>query len=93
MIPHPSFGTSLVAGSWFVSHDLAVKIQLGLEELAIVRDQFRSLISTTSNATVGVVEAAAACAMPHSFYIEKILKLIAREWDGARIRFMAQGIG
>jgi hypothetical protein len=55
-----------------------------LEELAIVREQFRPLISITSDATVGVIETAAACAMLHSFYteIEKILKLIAREWDG-----------
>ena len=67
-----------------MSHDLAVKIQLGLEELAIVREQFKPLISTTSDAIVGVIETAAACAMLHSFYteIEKILKLIAREWDG-----------
>jgi hypothetical protein len=42
------------------------------------------LISITSDATVGVIETAAACAMLHSFYteIEKILKLIAHEWDG-----------
>jgi hypothetical protein len=67
-----------------VSHDLAVKIQLGLEELAILHEQFKPLISTTSDAIVGVIETAAACAMLHSFYteIEKILKLIAREWDG-----------
>ena len=63
-----------------MSPDLAVKIQLGLEELAIVREQFRPLISTTSDASVGVIQTAAACAMLHSFYteIEKILKLIAR---------------
>ena len=67
-----------------MSHDLAVKIQLRLEELAIVHDQLKLLISTTSDTTVGVLETAAACAMLHSFYteIEKILKLIAREWDG-----------
>lgn len=67
-----------------MSHDLAVKINLGLEELAIVREQFKSLIATTSNATVGVIETAAASAMLHSFYteIEKVLKIIAREWDG-----------
>jgi hypothetical protein len=67
-----------------VSHDLAVKIELGLDELAIVREQFKPLILTTSSAAVGVIETAAACAMLHSFYteIEKILKLIAREWDG-----------
>ena len=67
-----------------MSHDLAVKIQLGLDELAIVREQFKPLILTTSSAAVGVIRPAAACAMLHSFYteIEKILKLIAREWDG-----------
>ena len=67
-----------------MSNDLAIRIQLGLEELAIVRDQFEPLISTTSNATAGVIETAAACAMLHSFYteIEKIFKLIARDWDG-----------
>jgi hypothetical protein len=67
-----------------VSHDLAIKIQLGLEELAIVHERFKPLIATTSDATAGVIETAAACAMLHSFYteIEKILKLIARQWDG-----------
>ena len=67
-----------------MSHDLAVKNQLGLEELAMVREQFKTLVSTTAEATIGVIETAAACAMLHSFYteIEKILKLIAREWDG-----------
>jgi len=50
-----------------VSHDLAVKIQLDLEELAIVREQFRSLTSVTSEAKAGVIETAAACAMLHSF--------------------------
>jgi hypothetical protein len=57
---------------------------VGLEELAIVRQQFEPLISLSSDATVGVIETSAASAMLHSFYteIEKILKLIAREWDG-----------
>lgn len=67
-----------------MSHELAIKIRLHLEELAIVREQFQPLISMSSEATVGVIETAAACAMLHSFYteIEKILKLSAREWDG-----------
>ncbi len=67
-----------------MSHELAIKIQLGLEELAIVREQFQPLISISSDATASVIETAAACAMLHSFYteIEKILKLTAREWDG-----------
>ena len=42
------------------------------------------LTSLSPDASVGVIERAAACAMLHSFYteVEKILKLIAREWDG-----------
>jgi hypothetical protein len=67
-----------------VSRELATKIQLDLEELAIVHQQFQPLISMSSEATAGVIETSAACAMLHSFYteIEKILKLIARDWDG-----------
>ncbi len=67
-----------------MSHELVVKIQLGLEELSIVREQITPLISIKSDAIVGVIETAAACAMLHSFYteIEKIFKLIARDWDG-----------
>jgi hypothetical protein len=66
-----------------VSRDLAIKIRLNLEELAVVREHFRPLISKLPSADVGVIETAAACALLHSFYteIEKILKLIAREWD------------
>lgn len=66
-----------------MSRELATKIQLGLEELAIVHQQFEPLISMSSKATAGVIETSAACAMLHSFYteIEKILKLIARDWD------------
>src|SRR5712692_7175714 len=42
------------------------------------------LISKPTDSKVGDIETAAASAMLHSFYteIEKILKLIAREWDG-----------
>jgi ribonuclease HepT-like protein len=66
-----------------VSGELATKIRVGLEEFATVRQQFEPLISMSSDATVGVIETSAASAMLHSFYteIEKILKLIAREWD------------
>ena len=66
-----------------MSADLATKIQLGLEEFAIVRAQMSPLIAKPSEANVGDMETAAACAMLHSFYteIEKILRLIAREWD------------
>jgi hypothetical protein len=47
-------------------------------------EQLTPLISLPPGALVGVIERAAACAMLHSFYteVEKILKLIAREWDG-----------
>jgi hypothetical protein len=71
-----------------VSRDLAAEIRLGLEELATIREQLNPLISMPPDATVGVIETAAACAMLHSFYteIEKILKLIAREWDGRCLR-------
>ena len=67
-----------------MSHDLATKIRLNLEELAIVREHFRPLVSKAPDAAVDIIETAAACALLHSFYteIEKILKLIAREWDG-----------
>ena len=66
-----------------MSRELAAKIRVGLEEFAIVRQQFEPLISMSSDATAGVIKTSAASAMLHSFYteIEKILKLIAREWD------------
>ena len=66
-----------------MSSDLANKLRLGLEELATVREQLSPLISLT-DASAGAIERAAACAMLHSFYteIEKLLKLIARDWDG-----------
>ena len=66
-----------------MSSELARKIHVGLEELAIVRGQFDSLLSIDPGADLGVIETSAACAMLHSFYteIEKILKIIAREWD------------
>jgi hypothetical protein len=66
-----------------VSSDLANKLRLGLEELAVIREELTPLVYLPS-ASAGVIERAAACAMLHSFYteIEKILKLIAREWDG-----------
>ena len=66
-----------------MSADLATKIQLGLDEFAIVRTQMSPLIAKPADADVGDMETAATCAMLHSFYteIEKILKLVAREWD------------
>ena len=41
------------------------------------------LMARTGEAELSVIETAAACAMLHSFYteIEKILKLIAVDWD------------
>ena len=66
-----------------MSHDLTIKIQLGLDSLAVIREQFNSLASTPTDAASEVIETAAASAMLHSFYteIEKILKLIAQEED------------
>ena len=69
-----------------MSVDLATKIQLGLEEFTTVREQMAPLIAKPLDSKAGDIETAAACALLHSFYteIEKILRLIAREWD-ARI--------
>jgi hypothetical protein len=66
-----------------VSVDLAVNIQLGLDEFETVRKQMAPLIAKPLGSNAGDIETAAACAMLHSFYteIEKMLKLIAREWD------------
>ena len=66
-----------------MSSDLAKKIRLGLGELATVREQLTPLMCLPDT-SAGVIERAAACAMLHSFYteVEKILRLIAREWDG-----------
>jgi hypothetical protein len=68
-----------------VSSELSRKIQVSLEEFATVRQQFEALLSIPPGADLGVIETAAACALLHSFYteIEKILKIIAREWDGS----------
>jgi hypothetical protein len=65
-----------------VSNDLAAKLRLGLQELARVRDELVAL-SAISPDSAGVIERSAACAMLHSFYteIEKLLKLIAEEYD------------
>ena len=67
-----------------MSVDLAVKVRLGLGDLATVREQLSPLIAMPPDSKVGVIETAAACAMLHSFYteIEKILKLVARGLDG-----------
>jgi hypothetical protein len=83
MIRRPLSIICSTAENSFVSSDLAKKLRLGLEELATIREQLTPLISLP-DASAGVIERAAACAMLHSFYteIEKLLKLIAREWDG-----------
>lgn len=67
-----------------MSADLSRKLYAGLEEFEVVRQQFDPLLSIPPHAEPGVIETSAACAMLHSFYteIEKILKIIAREWDG-----------
>ena len=77
-------GTYATVGISFVSHELATKLRLGLGELATVREQFAPLLSLPDGLNPGVIERSAACAMLHSFYteIEKVLKLIARDWDG-----------
>ena len=66
-----------------MSADLAIKIQLGLEELETIHKQITSLVEQTTTSDVSDIETAAACAMLHSFYteMEKILKLIAQDWD------------
>ncbi len=68
-----------------MSSELSRKIQVGLEEFSTVRQQFESLLLIPAGADPGVIETSAACAMLHSFYteVEKILKIIAREWDGS----------
>lgn len=66
-----------------MSADLAEKIQLGLDELAVIRGMMSPLIARTGEPELPVMETAAACTMLHSFYteIEKILKLIALDFD------------
>lgn len=68
----------------FVSAELPPKIQSGLDDLLTVRRELSSLSERVSATVPGVIEIAAACAMLHSFYteIEKILVLIAKDYDG-----------
>lgn len=67
-----------------MSADLAARIQLGLDELAGVRNQMDPSIARINEPDLPFIETAAACAMLHSFYmeIEKIFKLIAMDFDG-----------
>ena len=53
-----------------MSVELAAKIQLGLDDLATVREQLTPLLCYPPGAEAGVIERAAACAMLHSFYTE-----------------------
>ena len=66
-----------------MSPNLPEKIQLGLDELAVIRGMMSPLIARTGEPELPVIETAAACTMLHSFYteIEKILKLIALDFD------------
>ena len=67
-----------------MSDKLSTEIRLGMDQLQAVTLQISVLLDKPSDFPVGTLEINAACAMLHSFYteIEKILKLIAREWDG-----------
>ena len=66
-----------------MSPNLPQKIQLGLDELAVIRGMLSPLIARTGEPDLPVIETAAACTMLHSFYteIEKLLKLIALDFD------------
>jgi hypothetical protein len=66
-----------------VSAELAAKINLELEQLTLICQEFQPLTALSPEAPVGIIERSAACAMLHSFYteIEKMLKLIAQDWD------------
>lgn len=66
-----------------MSANLAEKIQLGLDELAVIRGMMSPLIARTGEPLLTVIETAAACTMLHSFYpeTEKILKLVALDLD------------
>ena len=65
-----------------MSRELARQLEVALEELEAIHQQFPLLTQKTLASEPGVIETAAACSMLHSFYteIEKILKLIACEW-------------
>ena len=66
-----------------MSPNLPQKIQLGLDELAVIRGMLSPLIARTGEPDLPVIETAAACTLLHSFYteIEKLLKLIALDFD------------
>lgn len=66
-----------------MSPNLPEKIQLGLDELAVIKGMMSPLIARTGELELPVIETAAACTMLHSFYteIEKILKLIPLDLD------------
>ena len=54
-MPDRLFGISWAAGSKFVSREVAIQIRLGLEEFAIVREQFESLLSLSPDSAAGVI--------------------------------------
>jgi hypothetical protein len=51
-----------------VSADLAAKIQLGLNEIKVIRGMMSPLIARAGEPDLPVMETAAACTMLHSFY-------------------------
>ena len=53
-----------------MSVNLAEKIQLGLDELAVIRGMLSPLIARTGELELPVIETAAACTMLHSLYSE-----------------------
>lgn len=81
MLRRPSSVIFLATGNSFVSGDLAKRLRLGLEEPATVREQLTPLISlpdtSGGNDRAGCLRDAAF--LLHQ--IEKLLKLIAGEWD------------
>ena len=66
-----------------MSAELPTKIQLGLDELAVICEQMSPLIARTHEPDLPLMETAAACAMLHSFYteIQEILKMVALDRD------------
>ena len=67
-----------------MSPDLGAKVLLGLDELESIKGQLIILASLPPDRQGGDMERAVAASFLHSFYteIEKIMKMIAKEWDG-----------
>jgi hypothetical protein len=66
-----------------MSVELSTRIRLGLDELTAVRAEMSPLSAKISEPTLDAIQVYAACALLHSYYteIEKIFKVIARDWD------------